>query len=107
MNAGRARIARTMITRETIILFAKNLRLVSGGFGFAKTEKKKVRATALGPRRITATAGIFARLTPIMTNALSGSRNNGKSTAGRIWVPVLISQAAFITDQVQTTTAMM
>ncbi|MCX5636373.1 MAG: hypothetical protein NTX52_01595 [Planctomycetota bacterium] len=34
-----------------------------------------------------------------------GSRNNDKRTEGRICVPVLISQPAFITDQVHTTAA--
>ncbi|MBN2594347.1 MAG: hypothetical protein JXA81_12635 [Sedimentisphaerales bacterium] len=66
---------------------------------------KKVSATALGKSRITAAAGIFARLTPIMQSVLIGARTRDKRTLGRSCVPVLISKPAFITDHVHTTAA--
>ena len=72
----------------------------------AKVRKKKARAIALGVSRIIDTPGIFARFTPINSNIFRGSRNKDKRTEGRIWVPVLISQPAFITDQVHIIAAM-
>jgi hypothetical protein len=47
-----------------------------------------------------AVIGIFKRLTPMICNVCSGALPNDKRTLGKICVPVLISQPAFITAQV-------
>jgi hypothetical protein len=79
--------------------------LYLGGRGFARTKKKNVRATALGPSKIIAVFGILRRLTPIIHRVCKGALNKGNRTLGKICVPVLISQPAFITDQVHITAA--
>ncbi|MBA7668744.1 hypothetical protein ES703_76859 [subsurface metagenome] len=43
----------------------------------------------------------------MVPNEFNGYLNKGKSTPGKICVPVLINQPAFITDQVHTTAAIM
>ncbi|MHC4119178.1 MAG: hypothetical protein ACYSWO_16920 [Planctomycetota bacterium] len=47
-----------------------------------------------------AALGICARLTPTIENEFTGARIKDNRTLGTICVPVLISQAAFITDHV-------
>ena len=71
----------------------------------AKTKKKKVKAIADGMSRIKATAGFSTRLTTTVISEVNGLRNTETKTVGRICIPVLINQPAFITDQLQTTAA--
>ncbi|KPK36301.1 MAG: hypothetical protein AMJ65_16350 [Phycisphaerae bacterium SG8_4] len=52
-----------------------------------------------------AATGIFARLTPTMHKALTGALTKDKRVLGRIWFPVLMSQAAFMIDHVHITAA--
>ena len=83
----------------------KRFLLYRAGSGFARTVKKKASATALGPSSSTAARGILARFTPITLKVLIGSRIKGEITEGRICVPVLMSQPAFMTLQVQRSAA--
>jgi len=89
------------IVRQAMIRAKKFFRLYCCCRGFAITRKKKMRATRAGPKMATAAIGALTRVTATTPRLLSGSRNKGSRTAGRICVPVRMSQPAFIKDQVK------
>lgn len=97
--------AATLMASNAAIRTQNRRRSYRGRGGLATTEKKNARAIALGTSRTAAAPGMLSRLCSTIMVMLIGSRTSGRSSIGRICVPVRIIQPAFITDHVQMTAA--